>query len=187
MTLGKTFKTEGIILKRSNFGEADRILTVFTKHCGKISVLAKGVRKTTSRKGGNLELFNQVVIFAAKGKNLDIVTEVEVINSFKDWRTDLKKVAVAYQLCELVDKLSAEGVENDDVYCLLINSFTNLSPITNYQSLVTNFELSLLQFLGYWPRGRPVGNTNLDLYIEDLINRKLKAKNFFNRVSVSQS
>ncbi len=183
MTLGKTYKTEGIILKRNNFGEADRIVTIFTKHFGKIPVIAKGIRKITSRKGGNLELFNQVRIFAAKGKNLDIVTEVETINSFRDWRNNLKKVAVAYQLCELVDKLSAEGVENDEVYDLLINSFLNLSPTTNHQSLITNFELSLLQYLGFWPRGRAIGNLDLDTYIEDLINRQLYAKKFLKRVS----
>ena len=60
----RTYKTEGIILKRINFGEADRILTSYTKHFGKISLLAKGVRKITSRKGGNIELFNQTVLFS---------------------------------------------------------------------------------------------------------------------------
>jgi len=183
----RSYKTEGIVLKRVNYGEADRILTVFSKHFGKISVLAKGIRRTTSRKGGNLELFNQVVIFAAKGKNLDIVTEAEVINSFRSWRADLKKVAAAYRLCELVDKLSAEGVENYEGYELLANYLLNLSRISDIEAQISNFEVSLLQSLGFWPRGRPVGNTNLDLYIEDLINRKLKAKNFFNKVSVSQS
>ena len=183
MTAGKTFKTEGVILKRTNFGEADRILTLYTKHFGKISLIAKGIRKTTSRKGGNLELFNQVRIFAAKGKNLDIVTEVELVNSFKDWRQDLKKVAVAYQLAELVDKLSAEGVENDEVYELLINYLATLSQVANIESRISNFELSLLQSLGFWPRGKPIGNLNLDNFIEDLINRKLKAKNFLKRVS----
>lgn len=170
-------------MKRANCGEADKILTIFTKQQGKISVIAKGIRKTTSRKGGNLELFNQVQIFCAKGGNLDIVTEVEIINPFTSWRKDLKKVAIAYQLCELVDKLSAEGVENDGVYDLLVNSFLNLSPATNHQSLITNFELSLLQYLGFWPRGKAIGNLDLDNYIEDLINRKLKAKNFLKRVS----
>jgi len=178
----KSYKTEGVILKSSNFSEADKILTIFTKHFGKVSVIAKGIRRITSRKGGNLELFNQVRIFAAKGKNMDIVTEVEVINSFSNWRKNLEKVAVAYQLCELVDKLSAEEVENREVYELMLNYFSNLSSITNYQLLITNFEVSLLQSLGFWPKGKAVGNLNLDAYIEDLINRKLMAKKFLRRV-----
>lgn len=177
-----SYGTEGVILRRANLGEADKILTIFTKCHGKITVIAKGIRRTTSRKGGNLELFNQVKIYLAKGKSLDIVTEVEVIDSFSSWRRDLKKVAVAYQLCELVDKLSAEGVENDEVYDLLVNSFLNLLPTTNHQSLITNFELSLLQYLGFWPRGKAVGDLDLNAYIEDLINRKLSAKKFLNKV-----
>lgn len=177
-----SYKAEGIILKRNNFGEADKILTFFTKHHGKISLIAKGIRRTTSRKGGHLELFNQVKVFVAKGRNLDVVTEAEVINAFKDWRRDLKKVAVAYQLCELVDKLTAELVENQEVYDLLLNSFTNLLPVANHQSLIANFELSLLQSLGFWPRGKAVGDLDLEGYIENLINRRLRAKDFLKRV-----
>ena len=177
-----SYKTEGIVLKRSNFGEADKILTLFSKHHGKISLIAKGIRRTTSRKGGNLELFNQVRIFVANGRNLDIVTEAEVINSFKDWRRDLRKVAVAYQLCELVDRLTAELAENQEIYDLLLNSLTNLLPVTDHQSLIANFELSLLQSLGFWPRGKAVGNLNLEDYIENLINRRLRAKDFLKRV-----
>lgn len=178
-----SYRTEGVILKRTNFGEADKILTVFSKHFGKISIIAKGIRKTSSRKGGNLELFNQVKIFLAKGKNLDIVTEVELINPFKSWRKDLKKVAVAYRLCELADKLTAEKVESEEVYEILVNYLSSLSSISNYQSAINNFGLSLLQILGFWPRGKSIANINLDNFVENLINRKLSAKKFLARVS----
>ncbi|MDZ4209873.1 MAG: DNA repair protein RecO, partial [Candidatus Curtissbacteria bacterium] len=116
----KTYKTEGIVLKRSNFGEADRIVTIFSKHFGKIKVLAKGIRKTTSRKGGNLELFNWVRIFVACGKNLDIVTEAETVKAFRIWRRDLRKVALAYHFCELTDKLTAENVPHKEIFDLLV-------------------------------------------------------------------
>lgn len=185
MKSDKTFKTEGIILKKANCGEADRILTVFSKHFGKIAAIAKGVRRSSSRKGGNLEIFNQVTIFLVKGKNLDLITEVELLNSFKDWRKDLKKIAVAYQLCELVDKLSAEGVENREVYDLLLDYLTSLSSDADYQVLITNFELSLLQFLGFWPRGKTIGNLNLETFIEELISRKLQSQKFLRRVATS--
>jgi len=69
------FKTEGIVLKRRNFGEADRILTVFTKDRGKISVLAKGVRRITSRRAGNVELLNRVSIFLHQTRGMPILTE----------------------------------------------------------------------------------------------------------------
>jgi len=65
----KSYKAEGIVIKRKNFGEADRILTVFTKKYGKIKVLAKGVRRITSRRGPNVELFNQVELVLHQGRN----------------------------------------------------------------------------------------------------------------------
>ena len=177
-----SYRTEGIILKRTNYGEADRILTVFTKHFGKISVIARGIRKISSKKGGNLELFNQVKISLAKGRNLDIVTEAEVINSFKDWRKNLKKVALAYRLCELVDKLTAERVESEEIYKILVNYLANLSSIKNLQLAINDFELSLLQYLGFWPKGKTV-NIDLDAYVESLIDKKLSAKKFLAKVS----
>ena len=80
-----SFKTEGIILKRMNYGEADRILTIYTLHHGKIRAMAKGVRKLQSRKAGSLELFNHSVLFLIKGKNLDLVTEAQTIDLFKSF------------------------------------------------------------------------------------------------------
>lgn len=89
--MSRTYKTEGIILKRINLGEADKIITLYSRHYGKIRCIAKGIRNITSRKGGNLELFNRVAIFLAKGKNLDIITEVQLLDSFSGFRQDLKK------------------------------------------------------------------------------------------------
>ena len=158
----KTYKTEGIILKRSDFGEADRLLAIFTKHYGKTRVIAKGVRRTTSKKGPSLELFNHVQIFVARGKNLDIITEAEVISSFSGFRKNLKKVALAYQACELVDKLTAERAENREVFNLLADFLGNLSyphnsqldPQPTIHNSLTSFQLSLLEALGFWPKGK---------------------------------
>ena len=111
-----SFKTEGIILKRMNYGEADRILTIYTLHHGKIRAMAKGVRKLQSRKAGSLELFNHATLFLIKGKNLDLITEAQVINLFKSWRKNLIKVGIAYYLCELVDKLTPDNQPHEAVF-----------------------------------------------------------------------
>ncbi|MBI2622470.1 DNA repair protein RecO, partial [Candidatus Microgenomates bacterium] len=71
----RSYRAEGIILKRTNFGEADRFLTVFSKRHGKIKILAKGVRRITSRRGPNIELFNLATLYIHKGRHLDILTE----------------------------------------------------------------------------------------------------------------
>jgi len=178
------FKTEGIVLKRKDVGEADRIVTLFSRQHGKIRALAKGVRRLTSRKGGNLELFNQVRVFVEERRGLSLITEAELVSSFLAWRKDLKKVAVAYQLCELADKLTAEHQKHAEVYELLLQNLSDLAmvPSPNYQLLIANYQLSLLEFLGFWPKGRSHDDVNLEKYIESLIERELKSRKFLNRV-----
>ena len=152
-----TYKTEAIIIKRQNFGEADKILTIFSKWYGKKKVIAKGVRRTTSRKGGNVELFNQVVLFLAQAKTFDIVTEAQVVKSFEGFRKDLKRVSQAYYACELVDRLTAEEQEHRQVFDLLVEFLESLTlrlTTTDYRLLAHSFELKLLKLLGFWGVGR---------------------------------
>ncbi len=83
------FKTEGIVLKRRNFGEADRILTIFSKERGKITVLAKGVRRITSRRAGNVELLNRTVMYLHQGRGLPILTEATTLEPYQKIKEDL--------------------------------------------------------------------------------------------------
>lgn len=169
----RTYKTEGIILKRANFGEADRILTIYTKHYGKIRALAKGVRKVTSRKGGNVEAFNHVSLFLAQGKNLDIVSEAQVINSFKSWRKDLLKVGLAFYFCELVDKLTPDGQANQAVFELLRGSLAQIGK-GRASELVRRFEEDLLEELGFGvPEELKKSPGSLKAYIETITERKI--------------
>lgn len=175
----RTYATEAVILGRKNYGEADRLLTVFSKHYGKLRVIAKGIRRPTSRKKGALELFNHVRLFLAKGKNLDIVTEAETKDGFFGWRKDLTKVGVSYHFSELVTRLLPERQEHKEVFELLVESFRSLSKL-DYWSLypfIQSFKTRLLEELGYIERGRNAPR-NLDHFIEDLINSELKTKRF---------
>jgi len=177
------YRTEGVILKRTNFGEADKFLTLFSKHFGKIRLLAKGIRKTKSRKGGNLELFNWVKIYVAKGRNIDLITEVELIKPFKDWRQDLNRVALAYHLVELVERLTAEEAKSRRVFELLIESLGRLGDEKDLERLRTNFEVKLLEELGFWPRGKSVEEVDLQAYIEKLIEKRLNSKRVFKELN----
>lgn len=177
----RTYKTEGIVLKRINFGEADRIITFYTKHYGRLVAVAKGVRKLTSRKRGSLEIFNRVVFFAAKGKGMDIITEVETLETFGDWKKDLKKVGVAYEMAEMVDKLTAEGSEQEEVYWLLCSFFRQLKnrEKKNLSVFVNSFGGELLKILGFWPKDKSFPqNFDMERKIEEIIERELKSKKF---------
>lgn len=178
-------KSEGVILKRYNFGEADKIITVFSKHFGKMSLLAKGVRKLTSRKRSSLEIFNQIKFFAVGGKGMDIITEVETINSFSVLRKDLKKIAVAYELVEMVDKLMAEGSEQEEIYYLLAGYLEKIqdSQVENLFENLDSYARQLIKILGYWPKDKDFpGNFNTCLYIEEIAEKEIKSRKFLNRI-----
>lgn len=183
--MGITYKSEGIVLKRTNFGEADKIVTILSKHYGKLACLAKGIRRLTSRKRGSLEVFNQVVFFAARGKGMDIITETELIDCFSSWRKDLKKIAIAYQLCEMVDKLTVEENEQEEVYGLLVSYFGSLNGCLqeDQNNFINSFGINLLKILGFWPKSKPVpSNISVTSYIEEIIERELKSKKFLNKI-----
>lgn len=166
-------------MARKNFGEADRLLVIFSKHYGKIRAIAKGVRKPASRKRGALEIFNMTKFLLARGKNLDIVTDVEAIKNFEEWRKDLVKVGVAYHLCEVVDRLTVEGQEHKEVLNLLLESFSALSGVDYWQlyPLTQNFKLEVLEELGFLSKHKP-SPREVDDFIEDLLGSKLKTSKF---------
>ena len=179
--IGRRYKTEGVILKRLNYGEADRILTIYTKHYGKIRAIAKGVRKITSRKGGNVELFNHCVLFLARGRNLDIVTEAQVVNSFSRLSRDLEKTAAAFYVVELVDQLTPDGQVNRQVFDLLVGTLGELSAKRSELGAITqDFEVELLRLLGFW--SDKVDIKNVKGYIEEIIERELKSPKFQNKL-----
>lgn len=141
-------KTEGIILKRKNFGEADRILTVFSLQKGKISVLAKGVRRIVSRRAGNVELLNKVKIYLHQGKGMPILVEAESLDTYQKLKKDLILSTYAFHIIELVDKLTAENQENPNLYQELVEVLQRLS-INPRQILVRAFEVKILSVLGF--------------------------------------
>lgn len=185
----KGIKAEGIIIRRINVGEADRILTILTRSEGKIRVKAKGVRKINSRKGGNTEIFNRVKFTTAKGKNIDIITEIETLSSYAGLRHNLMLIGTAFHLCELVEKLLPEHQENPLVYEFLVGIVNNLSKTkpdrTKLSDLVKNFETRLLMLLGF---GLPQDLTQKGLvdHIELILERPLKSRTFLNLIYVQK-
>ncbi|HZJ18669.1 MAG TPA: DNA repair protein RecO [Patescibacteria group bacterium] len=172
----KTYKTEGIVIRRRNLGEADKIVTIFTRKFGKLQVKAPGVRKITSRRSPHIELLNHVSLSLYIGRNLPIITEAESIDTFSDIKVDLKKVAAAYHLCELIDNLCPENQENYEVFMLLKDTFSKLTNGVDKKELVRGFELNLLSMLGYI-KSIPVSSSFETIpFIEELLEKKLKAR-----------
>lgn len=118
----RVYRTTAFILSRRDYGEADRILTVFTPALGKQEWIAKGIRKTTSRKAGHLELFTHASLLVAKARTWDIVTEVTTIESFRHLRNSLESIAYASYLCELVSCFTEADDENQPLWDLLLHA-----------------------------------------------------------------
>lgn len=144
----KGVKVEGVILKRRNLGEADRILTVFTHQRGKITVLAKGVRRITSRRSGNVELLNRAVMYLHPAKNFLILTEASSLDTFQKLKEDLTLSTYAFHLIELTDKLIAENQENMILYEHLVHVLQKLSKNPR-QILVRAYEVKALSSQGF--------------------------------------
>lgn len=179
----RSFKTEGIVIKRRNFNEADRIITVFSKRNGKINIKASGVRKITSRRSPHIELLNYSIFSLHQGKNMPVLTEVESLENFALLKKDLKKVGLAYHICELIDGLCAENQENYHIFNLLQNTLRNLTKEDDLQGIIYKFEIQLLTLLGFHTPKVTAMRINTQGIIESILERKLKTRQILHLLS----
>lgn len=152
-----TYRTKGIIIKKINFKEADKIVTILTRNLGKITAIAHGVRKSISKLAGHLELFMLSDLVLEEGKNLDTVTSAQNLQSFKNIRKDLRKASEAYYIGELVNKFLPEKYKDTRMFNLLVGTFTTLDDNridseTKILLIRLAFELKLLDLLGFAPQ-----------------------------------
>src|SRR3954451_6795275 len=145
------YKTEAVIIRRSDLGEADKILTIFTPNFGKLRVVAKGVRKVTSRLAGHVELFTRSQMLLAKARNLDIVTQSETVDAYRPLHDDLSRIAHASYVSELLDAFTPDALENYPVYKLTTVAFALISEDAHPDRVLRWFELQLLNYMGYAP------------------------------------
>ena len=148
----RVYRTEALVLRRTDFGEADRLLTVFTPGRGKLRLVAKGARKPSSRKSGHVELFSHGQFMVAVGRDLDIVTQAETLEPFLPLREDLLRTTYAYYVAELADAFTAERDENGPLFRLLKDAFGWLCQASDLALAARYYELHLLGLVGYQPQ-----------------------------------
>ena len=152
MDRARLYRTDGLVLFRTDFGEADRLLTVFTPRLGRLRLLAKGARKPTSRKAGHVEPFTYVHLLVARGRNLDILSQVETLESFRPLREDLERTSQAYYLAELISSFIQEGDENPPLFDLALATLARLCEARDRMLALRFFELRCLGLVGYQPQ-----------------------------------
>ncbi len=147
-----SLRTEAVVLRHSDWGEADRLLWLFTREQGKIRVIAKGVRKLRSRKAGHLEPFIHTNLLLAYGREMWIVTQAETIAAFIPLREDLLRLGYASYVIELLDRFTYEEGENRPLFSLLVDTLSRLSSEPDPAFAVRYYELRLLDLVGFRPQ-----------------------------------
>ena len=151
MTAPRVYKTEAIVLRRTNLKEADRILTLYTPGYGRLSAVARGVRRPRSKIGGHLELLTHCSLMLTRGRNLDVINQSQTLTSFLPLRSDLWRASLGMYAAELVAQFTAERVENYPLYRLLLETLQRLCRTSDGELTLRFFELNLLTHLGYRP------------------------------------
>lgn len=169
----KSYSDEGVILARRNYSEADRILSVYTKNHGRISLIAKGIRRPQSKKRGHLEVFSYMKFQASKGRSLDLMIEAEIIDNFTQIRKNLKKISLAYYFMEVIGRTTHEAEPHGEIFDLIIRYLRTLKSETKLKKLRTNFVTETLSVLGFWPKGKSLPNP--DSKLEEVVERQLSS------------
>ncbi len=148
----RIFRPEAIILRRHDFSEADRLLTIFTPTHGKMRAIAKGSRKPRGRKTGHVELFTRSIMMIAHGRELHVVSQAEMVESFMPLREDLERGAYASYFAELLDHFSELEEQNIPLYDLFHAALGWLcAPQVDLRLTARVYELQLLRLVGFQP------------------------------------
>ena len=145
----RTYRDEALVLKNMPFSEADLLVTLYTQESGKIRAVAKGARKSTSKLVGHLEPLTVTRLALARGRNLDIVTQAQVVQSFAALKGDLTAVTKGLYVAELVDGFGSEAHPNYSLYRLSLETLEAISRDPESALILHYFQLRLLAASGF--------------------------------------
>ncbi len=145
------YKTEGVVLKSIDFGEADKIVTFYTSQQGKVRAVAKGGRRLKSGFGASLELltYNDLTFYKSENRDLATLSQCKIQESFSPLREDLEKIAYAFYLAELVSEMAQEA--NLPLFNLLLKTLYLFREGYDKKILIQAFALQMLHLVGYKP------------------------------------
>ncbi|AZB43663.1 DNA repair protein RecO [Bacillus sp. FJAT-42376] len=144
-------KCEGIIIRSSNYGENNKIVTIYTRELGKVGVMARGAKKPNSRLSAMTQLFTYGTFLFQKSSGLGSLQQAETIASMRSIREDLFLTAYASYLAELLDKSTENMQRNPFLFELLLQMFQNMDEGRDAEILLRMFELKMLPVLGITP------------------------------------
>lgn len=159
----RTYQTQAIIIKQIKLGETDKLLTLYSPKFGKLKAVAKGACRPGSKLGGNVEPLTHSLLMLARGRNLGIITQSQIIDGFLALKRDLWRMACGLYVLELIDSFTVENNENRPLFDLLLATLHRLCQADDSEIVLRYFELNFLHYLGYRPQLRQCVCCNLPL------------------------
>jgi DNA repair protein RecO (recombination protein O) len=147
----RLYGVEAIVIRRRDWGEADRLLTLFSREQGKLQAVAKGARKPTSRKAGHIELFTRTRLLIARSRSIDVITQAETVEAYRPLRESLEASTFAHYFAELLDRFTGEAEPDAPLYDLLASAYGWLCEDVDRRLAARYYELRLLQLAGFRP------------------------------------
>ena len=164
----RSFRVDAVVLRHSDFGEADRLLTVFTRQLGKVRVIAKGARKIASRKAGHIEPFTHVRMQLSKGRDMFILTQADTVDAYLPLREDLILTSQAAYVMELLDRFTYEDeTEAPSTFRLLTETLSRLASKADPWLALRYYEMRLLDHVGFRPQLFECANCGREIKPED--------------------
>ena len=207
----RTYRCEGLTLRKASIGEADLVLTVFTAERGKVRAVGKGARRSSSKLVGHLEPLTLSRFSMAQGRDLDIVSQAEVIDGFASVKADLPTMTRGLYVAELLDGFGPEDSPSPSLLRLAINVLREMPGAAEPEMPLRYFEFHLLRLTGMLPelyqcvecrRGIEPGEhrfsinlggvlcsscTPIDAWVRPLSLRAMKVLRFMHRGSLSKA
>jgi DNA repair protein RecO (recombination protein O) len=164
----RSFRVDAVVLRHSDYGEADRLLTLYTRQLGKTRAVAKGARKIASRKAGHIEPFTHVKLQLAKGRDTLILTQADTVDAYQPLREDLILTSQASYVLELLDRFTYQDeTENSAIFRLLTDTLSRLAAKADPWLVIRYYEMRLLDHLGFRPQLFECANCGRAILPED--------------------
>ena len=145
-------KVNGLVIQERDIGENDKLLTVLVERYGKLFVVAKGAKSVRNRHMASCQLFAYSTLGLRKRGNYYYINDSDLIESYYDIRTDISKLALASFICDVVNDVVQEGICEDDILKLSLNTFfaiaKNIKPLEQIRAA---FELRIAVESGFAP------------------------------------
>ncbi|MGI6576118.1 MAG: DNA repair protein RecO [bacterium] len=145
------YRIEAVVLNHRYLGEADKLVTLYSRELGKMKAVAKGACRPRNRLLAGTQPYSHTEFSLFKGKSLDQISQCQLRESFYSLREDLQKMAAAAYIAELYDLLLEEREKNEELFYLLLTTLYLLTGSKDWELCLRYFELRFLSLVGYQP------------------------------------